>query len=363
MGYFEKRIERLQKLLKQLELDGLLITNGSNMNYLTGFSGGTGDGALVVSLADAVLITDARYENEYVDTLPQGVSLSITRGYYEEAVRKVQAMGIKKLGFEADMPYAIYEQVEDLLPMKVTFDAIPGAVEALREVKDEAEAEALRKAAAASTKAFNQLMEEIKVGMTEREVANRLDALQKEYGADKPSFDTIVASGARSAMAHGTATDKKLEKGDLVTIDFGYYVDGYTSDVTRTIAMGEIDPELKKIYEIVLQANKDGIDVLKPGLSTSEVDAVTRDYISDEGYGQYYNHSTGHGAGLDIHEGPVLSTRSSDEIVAGNLLTIEPGIYLQGKGGVRIEDDVLVTEDGHEVLTSGIPKELLVIER
>ncbi|WP_238480065.1 aminopeptidase P family protein [Fructobacillus papyriferae] len=363
MAFYEKRIGRLQKLLKQLDLQGMIITNGSNMRYLTGFTGGTGDGVLVVSLADAAFITDARYENEYLNTLPEGVSLSITRAYYQVAVEKVVSFGVKKLGFEAELPFSTYQLLDDLLPADISFDAVPGAVEALREIKDEAEAEALKKAAEASTKAFNDLLKEIKVGMTEREVANRLDALQKQYGADKPSFDTIVASGARSAMAHGTATDKKLEKGDLVTIDFGYFVDGYTSDVTRTIAMGEIDPELKKIYEIVKQANEDAIDVVKPGLSTEEVDRVARDYIDGEGYGAYYNHATGHGAGLDIHEGPVLSSRSSDEVQEGNLLTIEPGIYLADKGGVRIEDDILVTANGHENLTAGITKDLVVIDR
>ena len=363
MGFYEKRIAKLQKLIKQLDLQGMIITNGSNMRYLTGFTGGTGDGVVVVSLADAALITDARYENEYVNSLPQGVSLHVTRDYYGEAVKQLIEFGVEKLGFEAELPFSTYQLMDDLLPANISFDAVPGAVEALREVKDEVEADALRKAAEASTKAFNQLITEVKVGMTEREVANRLDALQKEFGADKPSFDTIVASGARSAMAHGTATNKKLEKGDLVTIDFGYYVDGYTSDVTRTFAMGEIDPELTKIYGIVKQANEDAIDVIKPGLSTAEVDAVARDYINGEGYGDYYNHATGHGAGLDIHEGPVLSARSSDEIQAGNLLTVEPGIYLAGKGGVRIEDDILVTEDGHENLTAGLPKDLIVIDR
>nr|MCH9869566.1 Xaa-Pro peptidase family protein [Serratia marcescens] len=251
MGYYEKRIKKLQALLKKLDLQGLVVANGSNMRYLTGFTGGTGDGLVLVSLADAALITDARYENEYVDALPEGVSFQVTRDYYGEAVKQAVAFGIEKLGFEADLPFANYELLDDLLPANISFDAVPGAVEALREVKDEAEVAALRKAAEASTKAFNQLMTEIKAGWTEKQVADRLDVLQKQYGGEKPSFDTIVASGARSAMAHGTATDKKLEKGDLVTIDFGYYVDGYTSDVTRTFAIGEIDPELAKIYAIV----------------------------------------------------------------------------------------------------------------
>ncbi|MDF7636843.1 aminopeptidase P family protein [Leuconostocaceae bacterium ESL0958] len=362
MGFFEQRIQNLQKLLINLDLDGLLIGDGMNMRYLTDFKGGTGDGLLLVSREQAVLITDARYENEYQDALPAGVAFDVTRGYDEQAARRVKEWGLKRLGFEASMPYDRYERLDDLMPINVAFDAVPGAVEALREVKDEMEVAALKRAAAASIKAFEQLVQEIKVGMTEKEVANRLDALQKEYGADKASFDTIVASGYRAALPHGGASDKQLAAGELVTIDFGYYVDGYTSDITRTIAMGSVDPELSKIYDIVRQANENALAVIKPGLSTAEVDRVARDYIQEAGYGAAFSHATGHGAGLDIHEGPVLSTRSSDELVAGNLLTVEPGIYLAGKGGVRIEDDVLVTPTGSENLTAALSKDLLVID-
>ncbi|GAP00477.1 M24 family metallopeptidase [Fructobacillus ficulneus] len=361
MGFYEERLTKFQKLLQKLELQGMIISNASNMNYLIGFSGVPGDGVLVVSQDKAAFITDARYENEYTGTLPEGVDLAITRQYYPKAVEIVKEYGIDQLGFESDLPYAFYEELDDLLPEGVSFDAVPGAVEALRETKDDQEAAALRKATQVSIKAFNALLKEVKVGMTEKEVANRLDVLQKEFGAEKPSFETIVASGYRSAMPHGMASDKKLEAGDLVTVDFGYYVDGYTSDVTRTFALGEIDPELKKIYEIVKEANEITIEVLKPGVSGSEVDRVARDFITEHGYGEQYQHSTGHGAGLDIHEGPYLSSRSSDEIVAGNLLTVEPGIYLAGKGGVRIEDDILVTKDGHENLTADLPKDLVVV--
>ncbi|USS92057.1 M24 family metallopeptidase [Fructobacillus americanaquae] len=361
MGFYEERLNKFQKLLKKLDLQGMIISNASNLNYLIGFGGVPGDGVLVVSLADAAFITDARYENEYVGTLPQGVSLKVTRQYYEKAAEVAREFRIEKLGFESDLPYAFYEELDDLLPANVSFDAVPGAVEALRETKDDQEADALRKAAQASIKAFNALLKEVKVGMTEKEVANRLDVLQKQFGAEKPSFETIVASGYRSAMPHGMASDKKLEAGELVTVDFGYYVDGYTSDVTRTFALGEIDPELKKIYEIVKEANENTIAVLKAGISASEVDRVARDFITEKGYGEEFQHSTGHGAGLDIHEGPYLSSRSSDEVQVGNLLTVEPGIYLAGKGGVRIEDDVLITKDGHEVLTADLPKDLIVL--
>ena len=359
--YFEVRIAKLQKLLKKLNLDGMIVYQGDNLKYLTGFSGGTGDGVVVIGPDTASLITDARYEADYKTRLPKGVDLKITRAYYEEAVEIAVAFNIKNLAFEADLPYNIYDYIDELLPADMSFDALPFAIETLREVKDEAELTALRQAAVASVKAFNDLIPSIKQGMTERQVANELDRLQKKYGAEKASFDTIVASGYRAALPHGEATDKVIENGEFVTIDFGYYVNGYTSDITRTIAIGNISDELKEIYAIVKQANENAIAIVKPGISGSEVDRVARDYITAHGYGQEYNHATGHGVGLAIHEGPALSAQSSDELQTGHLLTIEPGVYLAGKGGVRIEDDIIVTTDGYENLTNDLTKELIVI--
>ena len=360
--YYEARIAKLQKLLAKLNLDGMIVYQGFNTKYLTGFEGGTGDGIVVVGKKNARLITDARYEEDYKNRLPEGVDFKVTRDYYAVAVKTAQEFGIKKLAFEASLPYDIYDYLDELLPADIDFDALPKAIEVLREVKDAQELEALRKAANASVKAFKDLLPFIKPGKTEREVANELDRLQKIYGAQKASFDTIVASGYRSALPHGEATDKVIENGELVTIDFGYYVDGYTSDVTRTIAVGNVSDELKTIYEIVKQANQNAIDVVKPGISGSEIDKVARDYITEHGYGQQFNHGGGHGVGLDIHEGPAISPRSSDEMQVGHLLTIEPGIYLANQGGVRIEDDVIVTTDGFENLTAALPKDLIVIE-
>lgn len=359
--YYEARLKKLQALLTKLDLDGMIVYQGFNTKYLTGFEGGTGDGVVIVSLNQARLITDARYEEDYKNRLPEGVDLKITRAYYEDAVATAQEFGIKHLAFEADLPYNIYDYLDELLPANIEFDALPSAIETLREVKDESELAALRLAATASVKAFQDLIPFIQPGKTEREVANELDRLQKKYGAEKASFDTIVASGYRSALPHGEATDKVIADGELVTIDFGYYVDGYTSDVTRTIAVGQVSDELKEIYDIVKQAKENAIAIVKPGISGSEIDKVARDYITEHGYGQQYNHGGGHGVGLDIHEGPAISPRSSDEMQVGHLLTIEPGIYLGGKGGVRIEDDVIVTADGYENLTADLSKDFLMI--
>ncbi|MGX7051597.1 aminopeptidase P family protein [Leuconostoc palmae] len=360
--YFEARISKLQKLLKKLDLDGMIVYQGANTKYLTGFDGGTGEGVLVVGQEQVRLITDARYEEDYKDRLPKNVSFFVTRAYYEAAIEAIIEFKITRLAFEASIPYNVYDLIDQLLPADIDFDALPGAIEALREVKDEVELDALRRAAKASVLAFNDLLSFIKVGMTERQVANELDRLQKVYGAEKASFDTIVASGYRSALPHGEATEKVIKSGELVTIDFGYYVDGYTSDVTRTIAVGSINDKLKEVYNVVKQANENAIAIVKPGISGSEIDRVARNYITNHGYGQQFNHSTGHGVGLDIHEGPVLSSQSSDEMQAGHLLTIEPGVYLSGEGGVRIEDDIIVTNDGYENLTDGITKNLIIIE-
>ncbi|HEY4399662.1 MAG TPA: aminopeptidase P family protein [Lactobacillaceae bacterium] len=359
---YEARLAKLQKFLGALDVDGLLIYQGFNTNYLVGFDGGTGDGVVVVGKNKVRLITDARYEEAFKDNLPAGVQFDVTRDYFGHAAQAAKDFGIKVLGFEADLPYALWDQLDEILPVSVDLKPVPGAVEALREVKDDTELAALRKANDVSIKAFNDLLPFIKVGVTERQIANELDRLAKLHGAEKASFDTIVASGVNSAKPHGTASDKALAAGELVTIDFGYYVDGYTSDITRTLAIGDVDAELVTIYNTVRQAKLNAVDTVKSGISGAEVDKVARDIIVEAGYAEAFNHSTGHGVGLNIHEGPALSARSSDELLPGHLLTIEPGIYLTGKGGVRIEDDVIVTATGYENLTAALSDELIVIE-
>ena len=192
------------------------------------------------------------------------------------------------------------------------------------------------------------------------EVANELEFFMRKQGAASSSFDIIVASGYRSALPHGVATDKVIEKGELVTLDFGAYYKGYCSDITRTVAVGEISDELKTIYDIVLEAQLRGMEGIKPGMTGKEADALTRDYITEKGYGEYFGHSTGHGIGLEIHEGPALSVRSDVVLEPGMVVTVEPGIYIAGLGGVRIEDDTVVTENGNESLTHS-PKELIIL--
>jgi Xaa-Pro aminopeptidase len=203
-------------------------------------------------------------------------------------------------------------------------------------------------------------LQEIRPGMTEKEVALRLEVIMREHGATSSSFDTIVASGWRSALPHGVASDKVIEKGDLVTLDFGAYYQGYASDITRTVMMGKPTAKQKEIYQIVLEANKKAIAGVQPGKTGKEVDAIARNYIKEHGYGEYFGHSTGHGLGMEVHEKPLVSTRGEEALVPGMVITIEPGIYIPDLGGVRIEDDLIVTESGYENITN-VSKEIIMI--
>lgn len=197
--------------------------------------------------------------------------------------------------------------------------------------------------------------------MSEREIKALLESKMLELGADGPSFDTIVASGYRGALPHGVASDKLIEKGDMITLDFGAYYRGYCSDITRTFAVGEPDPKMKEIYNIVLSSQIKAINEIRPGMTVQEADALSRDYIDAHGFGQEFGHSLGHGIGLDIHEGPLLSKNSTGELQVNNCVTIEPGIYVDGLGGVRIEDDILITENGCDVFTK-CTKDLIILE-
>jgi len=356
------RIENVRRLFEPLGIDGFIIANGTNMQYLTGFTGGTGDGLVLIGRENAALITDARYEEDYRNQLDDSVQLLVTRDYWGVAMAAAKRFKIENLGFEDTLPFRDFDFLDENFD-GVDIAPVPALLEAIREVKDATELAKLRRAAQIAVDAFNEMVPQLHVGMTEREVANLLDRIAKEKGADKPSFDTIVASGYRGALPHGTYTDKVITAGELVTIDFGYYVDGYTSDITRTLAFGELDEESQRIYDVTLAAQEATIAAVKPGVGNAQLDKIARDIITEAGFGKNYNHSTGHGIGLDIHEGPLLSANSpaEDVVQAGMLLTIEPGIYLAGKGGVRIEDDIIVTADGFENLTAGIPTSLIVV--
>ncbi|WJI91570.1 M24 family metallopeptidase [Weissella viridescens] len=361
----ETRIANVRKVFEPLKVDGILVTNGFNMEYLTGFTGGMGDGLVLVGKDKIALITDDRYEDEYREKLADtSIELLVTRNYWDVAMAAAKRFKIERLGFEDSIMFRDFDYLDENFD-GVDIVPIPSLFETIREVKEPDEVIRIRRAAEVAVAGFNAFLPQLHVGMTEREVANLLDRVMKEHGADKPSFDTIVASGARAALPHGTYTDKVIEAGELVTIDFGYYVDGYTSDVTRTIAFGQPDDEMAKVYDTVKAAHDAAIDALQIGRPVSEVDQAARSVIDDAGYADNFTHSTGHGIGLDIHEGPIVSklADASDTVRDNMILTIEPGIYLSNVGGVRIEDDILIQTVGNENLTQGIPTELIVIDK
>ena len=352
-----EKLTRLREEMEKARIDGFLITSTYNRRYMTGFTGSAG--VVLISLKAAKFITDFRYV-EQAGKQAQGYEIVQHKGTLIEEVKKqVKEMKIEKLGFEQEhVTFASYKSYEEAVSAQLV--PISGVIENLRLIKTASEIKILKEAADVADRAFTHILNFIRPGITELDVSNELEFFMRKEGATSSSFDTIVASGKRSALPHGVATDKVIEKGDFVTLDYGAYYNGYVSDITRTVAVGKPSEELIKIYDIVLEAQLRGMAGIKPGISGKEADALTRDLIIEKGYGEYFGHSTGHGIGLEVHEGPALSMRSDLVLQPGMTVTVEPGIYLPGIGGVRIEDDTIITIDGNEALTHST-KELIIL--
>ena len=349
------RVKVIQEAVQKEGLDALLITSSYNLRYASGFTGSAG--LSVVTKDKAYFITDFRYTEQAAE---QAVGFEVIKhagNPYDDVEKIIQDEKLANIGFEKDfVTFATYEMIEKKLTAELK--PVSGLVEALREIKEDAEVEIIQEAIKITEYAYEEILKFIKPGVTEIEVANKLDFLMREKGATSVSFDTIVASGKRSAMPHGVASEKEIEQGDMITIDFGCYYKGYVSDMTRTFSLGDPGEELKKIHQIVLNANLKVTEAAKPGITAKELDAIARDYITEQGYGEAFGHSTGHGIGLEVHEGPGIHFRNEKPLVEGNVITNEPGIYIPGLGGVRIEDDLLITKDGHRNLMS-VTKELI----
>ncbi|MCF6137864.1 M24 family metallopeptidase [Pseudalkalibacillus berkeleyi] len=351
------RIERLRSLFSENGIDGMLITSASNRRYMSTFTGSSG--VVLISSKEAKLITDFRYIDQANEQATGYEIVKHTGLISEEVAKQTKEMGIQKLGFEQDyMTYAGHQSYQN----KVDVELVPisGVIEKLRLVKDKDELKVLKEAAELADKTFEHILTFIQPGMREIDVSNELEFFMRKNGATSSSFDIIVASGIRSSLPHGVASEKVIEKGDMITLDFGALYKGYCSDITRTIAVGEPSDKMKEIHQIVLDAQLKGLEGLKPGLTGKEADALTRDYIKEHGYGENFGHSTGHGIGLDVHEGPGLSFKVDTVLEPGMVVTVEPGIYVSGLGGVRIEDDVVITETGCEKLSTS-SKELFII--
>lgn len=351
------KLEKLRKALTEQNVDALLITSPYNRRYMTNFTGTAG--VVIVSQNDAVFITDFRYTEQAKEQVKHFRIIEQKSSIYETVANQVQAMGIQSLGFEKEsLLYSEYELYKKQL--KVDFVPLSGLIEKIRLIKTDEEIKIIKVACEIADSAFTHILNFIKPGITELDVSNELEFFMRKQGATGTSFDTIVASGVRSALPHGVATNKVIEKGDFVTLDFGAIYNGYVSDITRTIAVGKPNEKLNDIYHIVLEAQLLALEKVGPGMTGLEADRVARDYITKKGYGPAFGHSTGHGIGLEVHEGPTLSYRSNTVLEPNMVVTIEPGIYLPQLGGVRIEDDIVITEKGNEKLTHSA-KELIIL--
>lgn len=352
-----QRVKNVQSVLTDKGIEALLVTNMYNVRYLANFTGTTG--LVFITQNDAYFVTDFRYTDQAAEEAKGFEIVKNTGSIYQEVANIAKKEKIGKIGFEAEnITFSTYETINKMLPSELV--PVKGIVEKLREVKTEDEIVLIKKAIEITEKAYDYILGFVKPGVTEIQVANELDFYMREEGASGISFDTIVASGVRSAMPHGVASSKEIEEGDMVTIDFGCYYEGYVSDMTRTFAVGDPGSQLKEIYEIVYQANKKVNEQAKAGMTGAELDAVARDYITEHGYGEEFGHTTGHGIGLEVHEGPAISFRNENKLVVNNVITNEPGIYVSGLGGVRIEDDLVIKENGNEVLMT-TPKELVIL--
>ncbi len=352
--------DRINKLRRQLRRDGcgsLLVTNFVNVTYLTGFTGD--DSYLLVTPQHAVLVTDARYTTQLAEECPdlELVVRSPATGMLSAVAELVSRLAIRQLGIESGtMTVGLHQGLLAALP-KVQFEMTSGLVESLRIIKDRGEMAAIREAVTCAERAFAVVRAALHGDQTEKEVADDLEHQVRRFGGSGCSFPPIVAVGPRAALPHARPTQQHIGEHDFVLIDWGARKQGYMSDLTRVLITGKISPKFERVYQLVLKAQQRAIEAIRPGVLLCEVDKVARGIIDRAGHGGHFGHGLGHGIGLEIHEAPRLAGSQTEPLRPGMVVTVEPGIYLPGWGGVRIEDDVLVTRGGHEVLTS-VPRDL-----
>ncbi len=353
--------EAVAAALAGRELDAMLITGEADRLYVSGFHSAGTDGVALVTREKSYYLTDSRY-TEAAGRAVRGAELREVgpgRGYAVRLREIAQARGLRRIGYEdAYMTVREYETYRKALPCEM----VPATelLWELRRVKDDRELEAMEHAQRISERAYADILEEIRPGVTEKEIAARLQYLMLHYGASDMSFDPIVVSGPNGSLPHGVPSDKEIQSGEFVTMDFGCVYRGYCSDMTRTVAVGSVTDEMRTVYETVLAAQAAGIAAARAGVTGKAVDGAARDVIRAAGYGAYFGHAFGHGVGVEIHEGPNASAANSKPLPAGATISAEPGIYLPGKLGVRIEDVIVLTEDGCRDLTLA-PKELSIL--
>ncbi|MBR4858746.1 MAG: aminopeptidase P family protein [Clostridia bacterium] len=349
----------IKNLQLSLENGGAyLIVSPENRRWLTGFA--SSDGYLLVTKTEAVFLVDSRYIEAAQKQIAVCESVLLT-SLSAQLPEYIKNFGITALYTEAQrLSVADFEEIKSISSCPCVADKADGVIDSLRRIKTEIEKSKILKAQAIAERAFDRILDFIKIGVTEREIALELDFFMLKNGAECVSFETIAVSGKNSSMPHGVPCDKKIEKGDFITLDFGAVVDGYHSDMTRTVAVGEVSSKQAEVYETVLSAQLKSLEALKAGVPCFDADAAARNIISNAGYGKYFGHGTGHGVGIEIHEAPRLSPKSDAILKAGDIVTVEPGIYLPDEFGVRIEDMAFITENGFENLTKS-PKSLIIL--
>jgi Xaa-Pro aminopeptidase len=354
------RVDRVAEQLSERELDALLVSDLVNVRWLTGF---TGSSAAAVVGADGTrrFLTDFRYLTQSAEEVDDAFETEISVDLLEQAAKELPSDGPFRLGFD-DHKVSVrdHARLAELVRDGVELVAAGGLIEGLRVRKEPAELDAIRRASKLADAALEEVLARGVVGRTERDVALDLEFTMRKAGAESASFAPIVAAGEHGALPHAAPRDVEIAAGTLLVIDWGAQLDGYASDCTRTVATGELDPRDAEIYELVLRAQLAALDAVRPGPTGQELDAVARAVIDAGGHAEHFGHGLGHGVGLEVHEGPRLSKTGKDTIVAGMVVTVEPGVYVPGAVGVRIEDLVFVTEDGCEIVTE-LSKELRVV--
>jgi Xaa-Pro aminopeptidase len=353
----QKRLGRIKSELSRFDLEGILFFDMANIRYMTGFTGS--EGALFVGESSTVLLVDGRYVTQAKGETEECEIFQFTDR--EEGITQViNLFGARKIGFESlVLSYDSYERLRNLAP-DIELKPLSDKIGSVRARKDNEEIACLRRAAAIAAEALTETLEMINPGVTEDTVAFAIESKMREKGSEKPSFETIVASGDNSAMPHAKPRSYGIKKGDFAVIDYGAVYKGYHSDETCTFAVGTVSEEKKKVYGIVRDAHDRAIDAVRAGVSCKKIDGIARKYIEDKGFGTCFSHGTGHGVGLEVHEAPMISQRGKGYLEEGMVITVEPGIYMPGKWGVRIEDTILVKKDGGEILTK-MPKDLRIL--
>ena len=356
--FYETRQGLVQKMVESQNLDGILFSSLENIRYLCGFTGS--DGALVLSRRECHFLTDSRYWTQS-EMEVKGAQIVHYRKKLDGVSSLLSDLKLKRVGFEsASLSFSLYQSLSKKLPGEMELIPVEDEIKNLRAIKDGHELALTQKAIDIASEAFEHILGRLKEGVLENDIALEMEFFMKKQGAEAMGFDIIIASGKRSALPHGKASGKPIEKGDLILIDFGSMFKGYHSDQTRTVVCGAPSSEQKKIYQVVKEAQTKAIEAVRPGIAIHDVDAAAREHIRQMGYGDYFGHGTGHGIGLAVHEDPAVNGENKSVVQEGMVFTIEPGVYIPDEGGVRIEDMVRVTAEGSEVLTY-LPRELTVI--